>query len=288
MSYADDVFIGMCKDIFRTGSSTEREEVRPVWPDTGEKAHTIKKFGVVNRYDLRKEFPAITLRPTPIKSAFQEILWIYQKKSSNIKDLGLHIWDEWADTTGSIGKAYGYQIGQEYYHHKDEDGNLILLDQMDAVIYDLKHTPFSRRIMTNIYNFADLFAMNLYPCCYSTTWNVTDEGYEKPVLNMIMNQRSHDTLTAGNWNVVQYALLLMCVAQCVDMIPGEFVHVIADAHIYDRHVPIVEQLIKRKTYDAPRVTLDPDIKDFYEFTPDSVSISDYQAGPQVKNIPVAV
>lgn len=290
MSYADKLFINMCQDILTKGTSTEGQKVRPKWED-GTHAYTIKQFGVVNSYDLRNEFPAITLRKTYIKSAIDEILWIYQKKSNNVNDLNSNIWDEWANEDGSIGKAYGYQVGKEYIHHRENTEKYVkpvLMDQMDAVLYDLKHTPYSRRIMTNLYNFEDLHEMNLYPCAYSCTYNVTDEGYDKLVLNMVLNQRSQDVLAANNWNVVQYAALLMMVAQVSDMIPGKLLHVIADAHIYDRHVNIIKTLIKRPTFDAPKVTLDPDIKNFYDFTKDSFVISGYQTGPQIENIPIAI
>lgn len=282
MSYADKVFIEMCQDILENGTSTEGEKVRPNWED-GTKAYTIKQFGVVNRYDLSKEFPALTLRKTYIKSAIDELLWIWQKKSNNIKDLKSHIWDSWADETGSIGKAYGYQLGIK---HKYKEGEM---DQVDRVLYDLKHQPYSRRIMTNIYTFADLHEMNLYPCAYSMTFNVTkDKESDKLVLNGILNQRSQDILAANNWNVVQYAALLHMFAQVNDMKVGQFVHVIADAHIYDRHIPIIKELITRKTYDAPKVTLNPEIKDFYQFTPDDFKVENYEAGEQIKNIPIAI
>lgn len=283
MSYADTLFIDMCQQVLEGGVSTEGEKVRPVWEDTGESAYTIKKFGVVNRYDLRKEFPALTLRKTALKSAMDEILWIWQKKSNNIHDLNSHIWDQWADEEGSIGKAYGYQLGVK---HQYKEG---MMDQVDRVIYDLKHNPYSRRIMTNLYNHQDLHEMALYPCCYSCTFNVTpDKDSDKLVLNMVLNQRSQDILAANNWNVCQYSILLMMFAQVCDMIPGELVHVIADAHIYDRHVPIIKELIARETYPAPKVTLNPDVKDFYEFTVGDLIVENYQAGPQVKNIPIAV
>lgn len=283
MSYADKIFIQMCQDILENGVSTEGEKVRPVWEDTGESAYTIKKFGVVNRYDLRKEFPALTLRKTGLKSAMDEILWIWQKKSNNIHDLNSHIWDEWADESGSIGKAYGYQMGVK---HQYKEG---MFDQVDRVLFDLKNNPYSRRIMTNIYVHQDLHEMALYPCCYSCTFNVTpDKESDKLVLNMVLNQRSQDILAANNWNVCQYSILLMMFAQACDMIPGELVHVIADAHIYDRHIPIIEELIKRETYPAPKVTLNPECKDFYKFTTADLLVEDYQAGPQVKNIPIAV
>lgn len=283
MSYADNIFIKMCQDIIDNGLSTEGEKVRPVWEDTGESAYTIKKFGVVNRYDLSKEFPAITLRRTGLKSAFDEILWIWQRKSNNIKDLGSHIWDSWADENGSIGKAYGYQMGVK---HQYKEG---MMDQVDRVLYDLKNNPYSRRIMTNIYVHQDLHEMNLYPCAYSMTFNVTKEkDSEKLTLNGILNQRSQDVLAANNWNVCQYALLLMMFAQCCDMKVGELVHVIADAHIYDRHIPLVKELISRPTYDAPKVTLNPNVKDFYEFTVDDLRVDNYVTGPQIKNIPIAV
>ena len=282
MSKADQLFVSMCKDILDHGTTTEGEKVRPRWED-GSPAYTIKNFGVTNRYDLREEFPALTLRRTALKSAMDEILWIYQKKSNNINDLNSHIWDQWADESGSIGKAYGYQIAQKS-HYPEGD-----FDQMDRVLYDLEHTPFSRRIMTNMYTFADLHQMNLYPCAYSVTYNVTQgEGDEKPVLNMVLMQRSQDILAANNWNVCQYAILLMMVARHVDMVAGELLHVIVDAHIYDRHVDIVRELIERPQYPAPRVSLNPNVKNFYDFTTDDLIVEDYNHGTQVKNIPIAV
>ena len=301
MSYADRVFIDMCTDILKNGTDTRGQKVRPHWPD-GESAYTIKRFGVCNRYDLRKEFPALTLRKTGLKSAMDEILWIWQKKSNNIHDLKPHIWDEWADEDGSIGKAYGYQMGIRHIYKEGE------FDQVDRVLYDLKNNPFSRRIMTNLYVHQDLHEMNLYPCAYSMTFNVTmekgdplpgspaalgrmpeaDENGERPVLNAILNQRSNDVLTANNWNVAQYAILLMMFAQVSNMVPGELVHMIADAHIYDRHVPLVEELIKREPLPAPKVWLDPEIDDFYAFTTDSLHYENYETHEQIRNIPVAV
>lgn len=282
MSYADTVFINMCKDIMERGVSTEGEKVRPKWED-GTPAYTVKQFGVVNRYDLSKEFPAITLRKTGIKSAFDEILWIWQKKSNNINDLSTHIWDSWADEDGSIGKAYGYQLGVK---HKYKEG---MMDQVDRVIFDLKNNPYSRRIMTNIYVHEDLHEMNLYPCAYSVTFNTTKkEGSDKLTLNAILNQRSQDVLAANNWNVCQYALLVHMMAQVCNMNVGEFIHVIADAHIYDRHIPVIKELIERQTYPAPKVWLNPEIKDFYEFTKADLHVEDYETGPQIKNIPIAV
>ncbi|XME03751.1 thymidylate synthase [Lachnospiraceae bacterium C1.1] len=282
MSYADKVFKEMCEDILTNGTDTRGEKVRPHWED-GSSAYTIKKFGVVNRYDLSKEFPALTFRKVGLKNCVDELLWIWQKKSNNIHDLRSHIWDSWADENGSIGKAYGYQMGVK---HKYREG---WFDQTDRVLYDLKNNPFSRRIMTNIYNHHDLSEMGLYPCAYSMTFNVTERpGSDKLVLNAILNQRSQDVLTANNWNVVQYAVLVHMFAQVSNMEVGEFVHVIADAHIYDRHVDIIRELISREQYPAPVFKLNPDIKDFYDFTPDDVSLENYQAGEQVKNIPVAV
>ena len=282
MSYADDVFIRMCKDIIENGTSTEGEKVRPKWED-GSFAYTIKQFGVVNRYDLSKEFPALTLRKTGIKSCTDEILWIWQQKSNNIKDLKPKIWDSWADEDGSIGKAYGYQLGVK---HQYKEG---MMDQVDRVIFDLKNNPYSRRIMTNIYVHQDLHEMNLYPCAYSMTFNVTKSPTsDKLRLNAILNQRSQDILAANNWNVCQYAVLIHMLAQVCDMEVGEFVHVIADAHIYDRHIPIIKELIERPTYPAPKFWLNPEVKDFYQFTRDDVRLDDYITGPQVTGIPVAV
>ena len=276
MSYADQVFISMCEDILENGTSTEGEKVRPHWPD-GESAYTIKQFGVVNRYDLSKEFPALTLRKTYIKSAIDELLWIWQKKSNNIHDLNSHIWDSWADENGSIGKAYGYQMGVK---HKYKEGEF---DMVDRVLFDLKNNPCSRRIMTNLYNFADLHEMALYPCAYSMTFNVTGDR-----LDAILNQRSQDMLAANAWNVAQYAALVMMFAQVSGLKPGTLMHVIADAHIYDRHIPIVEELISRAPCADPIVTLDPTVDDFYKFTPDSFRIERYEHGEKIGRFEVAV
>ena len=282
MSYADKVFINMCRDIIENGTSTEGEKVRPKWED-GTAAYTIKKFGVVNRYDLSKVFPALTLRRTAIKSCVDELLWIWQKKSNNVHELKSHIWDSWADENGSIGKAYGYQMQVK---HQYKEG---MMDQVDRVLYDLKENPYSRRIMTNIYVHEDLHEMNLYPCAYSMTFNVTkEEGSEQLTLNGILNQRSQDVLTANNWNVCQYAVLLHMFAQVCGMKAGELVHVIADAHIYDRHIPLIEELISREPLPAPKFWLNPEVKDFYDFTPDDVRLEDYETHPQIKNIPVAI
>lgn len=276
MSKADKLFVNMCEKILTEGFSTEGETVRARWED-GSPAYTIKTFGVVNRYDLFEEFPALTLRPTAIKSATDEILWIWQRKSNNIHDLKPHIWDEWADEDGSIGKAYGYQMAKKYKFAQGE------MDQVDNVLWQLKNQPQSRRIMTNIYNFEDLSEMNLEPCAYSMTFNVTGNK-----LNAILNQRSQDILAANNWNVVQYSILLMMFAQVSGLMPGQLVHVISDAHIYNKHVPVIEELIKRPQYPAPKVKLNPEVKDFYDFTTADIIVEDYQTNPQILNIPIAI
>ncbi len=276
MSKADELFVTMCRDIIENGWADTDCEVRPKWED-GTPAHTIKKFGVVNRYDLSKEFPILTLRPTYLKSAIDEILWIWQKKSNNIKELNSHIWDSWADENGSIGKAYGYQMGVK---HKYPEGEF---DQVDRVLFDLKNNPYSRRIMTNIYVHQDLSEMNLYPCAYSVTFNVSGNR-----LNAVLNQRSQDVLAANNWNVVQYSALLLMFAQVSGLEAGELVHVIADAHIYDRHIPIVKELISRQQFAAPNLVMNKDIKNFYDFTVDDFVLENYQKGEQIKNIPIAI
>ncbi len=321
MSLADKYFKKNCREIINMGTDTRGEKVRPHWDD-GTPAYTLKRFGVVNRYDLRKEFPAITLRHIGLRSAMDEILWIYQKKSNCVYDLSSHIWDDWADKDGLIGKAYGYQIAQKHicpdvteeglmnafnciisssenklgFCHDKRTNRLIALkgkdglwsiDQMDKVIYDLINTPFSRRIMTNMWNPEDQYMMALAPCAYSVTYNVTEED-GKLILNAVLNQRSQDMLAANGWNTAQYAILLMMVAQTVGMIPGELVHVITDCHIYDRHVPMIEELLKREEHPAPKVSLNPNIKDFYQFTTDDLVVEGYEFGPQIKNIPVAV
>ncbi len=281
MSYADRLFKETCREILEHGTDTRGEAVRPRWEDTGEFAYTIKKFGVVNRYDLRKEFPAITLRRIALKSAMDEILWIYQKKSNNVHDLHSHIWDQWADENGSIGTCYGDVVRRKFIYKGEET------DQMDYVLRQLKENPYSRRIMTNMYQFAYLHTGHLDPCCYSMTYNVT-KAENGLVLNAVLNQRSQDMLAANGWNVCQYAILLMMVAQVNGMIPGELVHIIADAHIYDRHVPMIRELLEREEHPAPKVWLDPDVKDFYEFTTDHLHVEDYVTGEQIKNIPIAV
>ena len=318
MSRADRIFVEMCQDIIDHGTSTEGEKVRPKWED-GSSAYTIKKFGVVNRYDLREEFPAITLRRTAIKSATDEMLWIWQRKSNDIHTLNSSVWDEWADENGSIGTAYGYQLSVRHFYadvneeglrtafgdrweehatratepdcavsatHKGRSG--FMLDQVDRVIYDLKNNPFSRRIMTNIYVHQDLHSMHLYPCAYSMTFNVTAGEGGRLVLNAVLNQRSQDILAANNWNVCQYAVLLHMMARTCDMEAGELVHMIADAHIYDRHVPLIKELIRREQHPAPDFWLNPEKKDFYDFTTDDIRLDNYETGPQIKNIPIAV
>lgn len=305
MSYADKVFKENLKSILEEGTSTKNQKVRPHWED-GTPAYTIKQFGISNVYDLRKEFPAITVRKTALKSCMDEILWIYQKKSYNINDLNSHIWDEWADKDGSIGKAYGYQVGKAYIHHVSDklpssyDYPSVLVqatidrkykiwfDQMDAVLYDLKNTPFSRRIMISLWNPEELNEMRLQPCCWSVIFNVTDEGQDKYVLNMVLNQRSNDFITANNWNTAQYAILLMMVAQSVNMIPGKLVHNITDCHVYDRHIDIAKELINRPEHPAPKVSLNPEIHNFYDFKTSDLIVEDYETEPQIKNIPIAI
>lgn len=324
MSYADTVFINMCRNILTHGTDTSDDINRPHWPD-GQTASTIKLPMVYNVYDLSKEFPALTLRPTAIKTAMDELLWIWQKKSNNIHDLNSHIWDEWADENGSIGAAYGYQLRQVNPYKSvsveklkeafpdcvwqganllvrntdpgtvygivvpnKKGNNIIHMNQVDKVLYDLHHTPYSRRIMTSMYNFADLDRMALHPCAYSMTFNVTKDADGNRVLNGLLNQRSNDVLTANNWNVVQYALLIMMFAQVSGMKPGLLGHMIADAHIYDRHIDIISDLIKRKPLPAPTVRLNPDVKNFYDFTTDDLIVENYQKHPQVRNIPVAI
>lgn len=276
MSKADEIFISNCKDILENGTWDTDREVRPRWDD-GAPAHTIKKFGIVNRYDLSSEFPILTLRRTFLKSAVDELLWIWQAKSNNVNELRTRVWDEWADEKGSIGKAYGYQLGIKH-HYREGD-----MDQVDRVLFDLKNNPASRRIMTNIYNFADLSEMALYPCAYSMTFNVTGN-----TLNAILNQRSQDMLAANNWNVCQYAVLTHMFAQASGLQAGELVHVIADAHIYDRHVPIIEDLISRQPFEAAKFTLDSSVDDFYKFTRDSFNLENYQYHEFTHKIPVAV
>lgn len=276
MSYADKVFIENVNEILKNGFSDESLDVRPHWKD-GKMAHTIKKFGIINRYDLRKEFPIMTIRRTYYKSAVDEMLWIWQKKSNNVKELNSHVWDSWAYENGTIGKAYGYQLGIK---HRYKEG---FFDQVDRVLYDLKNNPQSRRIITNIYNHADLFEMALYPCAYSVTFNVVGN-----TLNAILNQRSQDMLTANNWNVVQYAVLLCMMAQVSGLVAGELVHVISDAHIYDRHIPIVKEIIENPQYNAPQFELNPDVKDFYCFTTDHVKMKDYRYCEKKYDIPVAI
>ena len=265
MAYADTVFIENCKQILTTGTWDTGQDVRPRWED-GSPAHTVKCFGIVNRYDLSREFPILTIRRTPLKNAVDELFWIWQKKSSNIKDLNSHVWDLWADESGSIGKAYGCQLGVK---HRYKEG---MFDQVDRILFDLKNNPQSRRIISNLYVHQDLSEMALYPCAYSMTFNVTGSR-----LNAILNQRSQDMLAANNWNVCQYAVLTHLMAQVSGLEAGEFVHVIADAHIYDRHVPLVEEILKKEPYPAPKLVINPDITDFYQFTVADIQLENYQS-----------
>ena len=278
MSRADELYRATCLDILENGFYDTDLEVRPRWAD-GTPAHTVKKFGVVNRYNLKEEFPIMTLRRTYWKSAVDELLWIWQKKSNAVSQLGSHVWDEWAGEDGTIGKAYGYQLGKKYQFAKGQEP----MDQVDRVLYDLKNNPASRRIMTNIYNFEDLHEMNLYPCAYSMTFNVTGN-----TLNAILNQRSQDMLTANNWNVVQYAVLTHMMAQVSGLEVGEFVHVIADCHIYDRHIPAVKAMLEKEGFEAPVFKMDKSIDDFYAFTKDSFQMENYQFHEFNFEIPMAI
>ena len=276
MSKADEIFIRNVKEILNEGYSDQNLDVRPRWKD-GTPAHTIKKFCIVNRYDLRDEFPIITLRRTFFKTCIDEMLWIWQKKSNNIRDLNSGVWDSWADETGSIGKAYGYQLALKHSYPEGE------FDQVDKLLYDLKHNPQSRRMIANMYNHADLSQMRLYPCAYSFTLNTSGN-----VLNGILNQRSQDMLVANNWNVVQYSVLVHMMAQVSGLEVGELVHVIADAHIYDRHVPIIEKLLEKDERPAPKFSIDTSVTDFYQFTRDSFSLEGYDPQPFEDKIPVAI
>ena len=276
MSYADLVYRDTCRKILTEGVWDTDREVRPHWPD-GTPAHTVKCFGIVNRYDLKKEFPIMTLRRTYYRSCIDELLWIWQKKSNNVHELGSHIWDSWADENGSIGKAYGYQLGVKHRYPEGE------FDQVDRVLSDLKHNPASRRILTNLYKFSDLHEMALYPCAYSMTFNVSGN-----TLNAILNQRSQDMLTANNWNVVQYAVLVHMLAQVSGLEAGELVHVIADCHIYDRHVPLVQKLLEREPLPAPVFYVNPEVKDFYKFTVDDFRLENYRFHEFREKIPVAI
>jgi len=276
VSVADQIFKDNCRQILSQGVWDKGLPVRPRWED-GAPAHTIKLFGITNRYDLRVEFPALTLRKTFIKSAIEELLWIWQKKSNNVNELNTRIWDAWADKDGTIGKAYGYQLGIK---HEYKEG---WFDQVDRVLYDLKHQPASRRIITNIYNHQDLHAMSLYPCAYSMTFNVSGN-----TLNAILNQRSQDMLVANNWNVVQYSVLLMMMAHVSGLVAGTLLHVIADAHIYDRHIELVESMLAREPFAAPAFSLDATVADFYDFTRDSFKVEDYHCHDSLGPIPVAV
>ncbi len=276
MSKADQIFIQNMKDILENGVWDTDRDVRPRWED-GTPAHTVKKFGIVNRYDLSEELPILTIRKTNFQAAIDEILWIWQKKSNNVHDLNSHIWDSWADETGSIGKAYGYQLAQKHIYKEGE------FDQVDRVLFDLKNNPASRRILTNIYNFQDLHEMHLYPCAYSMTFNVSGNK-----LNGILNQRSNDMLVANNWNVLQYSVLLMMFAKVSGLEAGELVHVISDAHIYDRHIPIVKEVIEKEQYDAPKLILKRDVTDFYDFKVDDFELVDYRFHLLGKKLPVAI
>lgn len=276
MSYADEVFVRTCKDIFKNGVWDTGYNVRPHWED-GTPAHTIKKFGVVNRYDVAKEFPIMTLRKQFLKSAIDEVLWIWQKKSNKVSELKSHVWDAWADEEGTIKKAYGWQLAQKYQFPQG------VMDQVDNVIWTLKNNPTDRRMVVSMFNHRDLHDMALAPCAYSMTFNVSGNK-----LNGILNQRSQDMLTAGNWNVIQYSALLIMIAQATGFEAGELVHVIADCHIYDRHVPIIEKMLEFEPYDAPRLVVNSSVKDFYDFTPDDFRLLDYQAHPLVDKIEVAI
>lgn len=240
MSQADYKLLNNYISILKDGEWDLNENVRPKWSD-GKPAHTIKKFGIVNRYNLQEEFPISGVRKTNWKGAIDEIIWIWLLKSNNVKDLNSKIWDQWANIgnkpgqeIGSIGKAYGYQLGAKTIVTK----NGKKIDQVDNVINELITNPANRRILTEIFNHSELHEMNLAPCVHEATFNVSNG-----TLNMTLNQRSNDTLAAGSWNVVQYAALLHMMAQATGLKAGELLHVVTDSHCYDKHVPMELEII---------------------------------------------
>lgn len=302
MTQYDEIFVKNLVDILSNGSEYES---RAIWSDDWTKAKCLKRFSIVNRYnsDFSNKPPIGTIRKFPIKNCIDELLWIWQKKSNNIKDLKSHIWDSWADPNGSIGAAYGFQVksklrkvshtdevmgNTEGVHHQEV--TTYFLDQTDFVIHELKYNPDSRRIITDLYSIDQNGLMGLDPCCYSCTWNVTYKD-GKPYLNLLLNQRSQDMIVANNWNVFQYWILQnMFANECGWLEVGELVHVIADAHIYDRHIPIAEHMIEiakdTENFSDPKVII-PN-KGFYEYTVDDFKLENYQYAENIKDIPVAV
>ena len=285
MTEADKHFIDTCTKIIKEGYSSKGTNVRTRWED-GEEANYISIVGVSNVYNVGKEFPMITLRNNSktIYRAIDEILWIWQKKSNNVKDLNSHIWDQWVDENGTIGKAYGYQLGKKY-EFKTKEG-IKQMDQVDYVLYLLKNDPASRRIMTNIFNHEELKDMRLEPCAYGTQWLVKENK-----LNLILNQRSQDMLAANGWNTMQYAALLCMVAQCVGLKPGTLTHNIGDCHIYDRHIPLIEKLIEAKPMDvSPKLVINNNTTNFYDFKVEDFEIENYEYNKDIKlgKIPVAI
>ena len=300
MSLADKYFKEAANKILTEGYSDESMQVRPHWED-GTPAHTIKTFCYVCRYDLSKEFPILTLRRQAFKTMIKELLWMWQMKSNNINDVDFHIWDQWADENGSIGKTYSYQLAQKYGHHKIKEGEdlssypsaeigndgWVYLDQVDGVLYDLKNNPASRRIITNMWQIKDLKDMNLAPCVYETLWDITPDGK----LNMTLIQRSGDMCAAaapGGFDTIEYATLLYLMAHVCGYKPGEFVHIVNNLHIYDRHIDIIKKVCNNPEYDAPKLWINTDKTDFYDFTIDDFKLIDYQSTKLEEKIEVAI
>ena len=275
MSYADKLFIDMCSDIIENGYSTEGEKVRPKWPD-GTYAYTIKKFGVVNRYDLSKEFPAITLRKTYIRSAIDEILWIWQKKSNNVHDLNSHIWDEWADANGDLGPIYGVQ----WRHWKTSDGGYI--DQISNLIHQIKTNPDSRRLVVSAWNVGEIDKMALPPCHMFFQFYVAQGK-----LSCQLYQRSCDIFLGVPFNIASYSLLTHMIAQQCDLDVGDFIWTGGDCHIYNNHFEQVKLQLSREPRPYPKLIIKRRPDSIFDYNFEDFEIVDYDPWPAIK-APIAV
>jgi thymidylate synthase len=270
MSLADQIFISNCRDIIDNGVWDTDREVRPRWED-GAPAHTVKKFGIVNRYDLSKEFPILTIRRTYWKSAIDELLWIWQAKSNNVRELRTRVWDAWADENGELGPVYGKQ----WRSWQCPDGRVV--DQISDLINQIKTNPDSRRLMVCAWNPADVDKMALPPChCLFQFYVVNGK------LSCQLYQRSADVFLGVPFNIASYALLTMMIAQVCGLQPGEFVHTFGDVHIYKNLYAQVDEQLTREPRPLPKMVINPEVTDIFSFQFEDFKLEGYEPWPAIK------
>ena len=280
MSKADQFFRDQMKVIRETGFNDKDFKVRAKWEADNAPAHTVKTFGYVTRYDLSKEFPILTLRSQGFKGAVKECLWIFQKKSTNINDLGLHIWDAWADENGDLGRTYAYSLREKIQYPEGA------FDQVDYLLYQLKNNPMDRRMMLQLFDPHNVIHTKLPPCVMTYLFDVAGGK-----LNMTVIQRSADALAAGaagGWDEVGEAVLQHMLAQVSGLQVGTMVHLVNNLHVYDRHMQYIDEILANPEYESPVLKVNPNVTNFYDFKPEDFELVGYKSTKLSTKFDVAV